>query len=113
MPMRAGDLDREVTIERYTFSRGPNNEPLETWTPDAEPLAASWRRATANERLAAAQVSASVTDIFEVRWTEDLEDLNPKDRLRYEGRIYDIGEVTEIGRREGQLIRATAVVDRE
>lgn len=108
--MRAGDLGRRISLERYSLARDQFNQPLPTWTQFAR-VWASWRRASANERLAAAQVSALVSDVFEIRWSSGVADLNPKDRLSFNSRVYNIAEVTEIGRREGLLIRASARAD--
>ena len=108
--MRAGDRDRRISLARLIESRGPDNEPISNWAVIAT-VWASWRRATANERLAALQVSAQVTDIFEVRWSNLWANLNPKDRLTYKRMTFDVIEVTEIGRRAGLLIRASARAD--
>lgn len=102
----AGRLDRRIVLRRYSVAFDDNNQPVITYTAMPQ-RSASWRRATANERVADAQV----TDIFETRWASTIADLNPKDRLTYAGKDYDISEVTEIGRREGLLIRASARVD--
>lgn len=109
--MRAGDLDRRITLQRYSVSYNAANEPDETWTPDASPVWASWRRASARETLAAGQVQAAVSDIFEIRFSSAVANLNAKDRIAYGGRIYDISSVTEIGRREGFRIEASARAD--
>lgn len=110
MPLRAGDLDRMITIEQYALTRDADNQPIETWTAIAT-VAASWRRATANERLASGQVTAMVTDIFEIRWAPTVMDTDPKYRMVFGSRTYDLIEVTEIGRQEGLLIKASARAD--
>lgn len=109
--MLAGRLDRRITLQRYAVSYNAANEPDESWTPDAAPVWASWRRASARETLASAEVRAAVSDIFEIRYSAAVADLNPKDRLVYGGRTYDIAGVTEIGRREGLRIEAAARAD--
>lgn len=107
----AGTLDRRIILRRFTIAYDQWNQPTEAWA-DLASVRSSWRRATASEQLTSLQVGAMVTDIFEIRWSPTVEDVNPKDRLTYAGRDYDISEVTEIGRRDGLLIRATARVDR-
>lgn len=87
-----------------------HNQPIKTWQKVAEAWA-SWRRATANERLASGQVSAQVTDVFEVLWTEVLEQVDARHELEFKGLRYDIVEATEIGYREGVTIRASAKAD--
>jgi SPP1 family predicted phage head-tail adaptor len=106
----AGTLDRRISIERPTVTYDAKNRPVTGWAL-VKSVRASWRRATANERLAAAQTSAQVTDVFEVRWSSTMASIDPKCRLLFEGRTYDISEVTPIGRRQGLLIRAAARAD--
>lgn len=110
--MRAGDLDRRVTLQRAAITQDTTGQEIETWsTLGPSKIWASWRRASARETLAAAEKSAIVTDVFEVRYDSAWSDLNPKDRLVYSGRTYDIAEVTEIGRREGLRIGGAARAD--
>lgn len=108
--MRAGKLDRRITLQQLTQGVDGYNRPTADWLTLATRWA-SWRRATANEQLAGGQVNAQVTDIFEIRYDSTVAALSPKDRLTYGSRTYDIVEVTEIGRREGLLIRAVARAD--
>lgn len=101
-------LDRRVTIRRATLSQDPGSgEMVETWA-DLATVFASWRRASARETLAAAEVSAEVTDVFTVRWSSVTGSVTPKDRVVYEGKTYNISEASEIGRREGVMIRGAA-----
>lgn len=109
--MRAGELDRRITLQRYSLTVDADNAPLEVWTSDAAPVWASWRRASARETLAGAEVNAAATDVFEIRYSSDVADLNPKDRLAYQGAGYDIHSVQEIDRREGLRISATRRAD--
>lgn len=109
--MLAGAMDRRVTLMRYSVSFNADNEPVESWVADASPVWASWRRASARETLAAAQVQAVVSDVFEIRYSAVVSNLNAKDRLSYGGRTYDIAAVTEIERREGLRIDASARAD--
>src|SRR5690554_7734665 len=104
----AGPRDRRVTLERFTSTQDPGSgETVETWATLAE-VWASRRRASARETLAAAEISAEVTDVFEIRWAAAWSDLGPLDRLVYEGRTFSISSVDEIGRREGLRIAASA-----
>ena len=104
-------LDRRITFLRYSIGYNADNEPVEAWTPDAAPVWASWRRASARETLAGAEVNAAATDVFEVRWSSSTSTINPKDRLIYQGRVYDIQAAAEIGRREGIRIDASRRAD--
>lgn len=109
--MNFGKLDRRITFLRYSLTFNADNEPIEAWTPDASPVWASWRRASARETLASAEVNATATDVFEVRWSTSVSTINPKDRLQYQGQVYDIAAVVEIGRRDGLRIDASRRAD--
>ncbi|MET3925554.1 phage head closure protein [Devosia sp. 2618] len=110
MGVSAGKLDRRIVLRRPSLTRDAQNRPITTWD-TVGPVWASWRRATANERLASAQVTAQVTDIFEVHWSSRVKDIDPSCEVEFRGTVYDLVEATEIGYREGMLIRANARVD--
>ena len=110
MAVAAGDLDRRIVLQRATTAQDETGQEIETWAALAT-VWASWRRASARETLAAAEVAAAVTDIFVIRWWSGVSDLNPKDRVQYAGRTYDIADVSEIGRHEGLQISAVARSD--
>lgn len=108
--MLAGPLDRRIVLQRATTAQDETGQEIETWST----LATVWgsrRRASARETLAAAEVAAAVTDVFEIRYDSAWSDLNPKDRLSEGGKTYNIIEVAEIGRREGLRIAAAARAD--
>lgn len=105
--MKAGALDRRITIERYTSVQNEYGEPVVTWT-NLATVWASWRRASARETLAALEIAAAVSDVFEVRYSGTVSGITPKDRLVYGERNFDIVSVEEIGRREGLRINAIA-----
>jgi SPP1 family predicted phage head-tail adaptor len=108
MPIPAGKRNRRVTVERFTPTQDPGSgQNVETWATLAT-LWASWRRASARETLAASEISAQVTDIFELPWTTTTDTITPLDRLTFKGRTYNIAEATEINLREGVLIKASA-----
>lgn len=110
--MRAGELDRRVTIERYTTEKNEWNEDVEVWAP----LATVWcakRDVSAGESYRAQSVSAQITTRFTIRYSSQVADVNPKDRLIYEGRVYNITAVREAaeGRRVALEIDAVARAD--
>jgi SPP1 family predicted phage head-tail adaptor len=109
--MRAGPLDRRITIQRKTVSPSSSGQPTETWST----LASRWASVApvvGTERFALPQISATEQTKFQVRWTSDIFDLSPLDRIVYpvgstdEGQIYDIAAVHEFHRREGLIIIA-------
>jgi SPP1 family predicted phage head-tail adaptor len=111
MPIAAGDLDRRITIERFTTGTNALNEEVRSWGTLAT-VWASMRPLYGSERLAAQEVSAQATTQFRIRWAQSLKDLSPLDRLRYDNKVFEISEVREIGRREGLEIIAAARAER-
>lgn len=105
--MESQKLDRRVTFERSFETRDELGAVVSTWVTLAT-VWASRRRASARETLAAAEVAAAITDIFECRYANAWGDLSPVDRLVFDNRSYDIVSVEEIGRREGLRINAIA-----
>lgn len=108
--MEAGKLDRRITIERATESRDEFNNVVLVWSA----LAVVWAEKAEirdSERVAAQEVGAEVTTRFRIRYSSVVADVNPKDRIAFGGRIYDIVGVKEIGRKEGLEITAAARAD--
>lgn len=100
-------LDRRIRIERNTPAQDDYGQMIDNWS-ELVTLHSSWRRASARETLASSEVSATASDVFEIRWSRAWLDIGPLDRIVYDGRIYDIQSATEIGRREGIRIGALA-----
>lgn len=101
--MRSGNLDRTIVLEAYTQT-GVNeyNEPILTWTTLAT-VRAQLIQAKTDEFLAG---SSGVIDrqivAFRIRW---LSGLTAEHRVSYDSKVYDIKELTEIGRRRGLELR--------
>jgi SPP1 family predicted phage head-tail adaptor len=119
--VKAGLLDRRITIRREAQARDAYGElvkdalghPVLEWC-DMTTVWASYTPIRDAERVAAQQVGSTVTGRFEIRWSERVDDVTPRDRLRYPadgGRDHNIVAVKEIGRREGLEITAAARSD--
>ena len=105
--MLAGRLDRRITILRATVAADIFNEQVETWGT----LAVVWAHAAPvmdAERQRAGETLASKSYRFTIRYSSDIADIDPRDRVTFDGRTYDVQGVKEIGRREGLEITATA-----
>jgi SPP1 family predicted phage head-tail adaptor len=105
--MLAGRLDRRITILRATVAADEFNEQVETWGT----LAVVWAQATPvmdAERQRAGETLASKAYRFTIRYSSDVAAVDPRDRVTFDGRTYDVQGVKEIGRREGLEITATA-----
>lgn len=109
--MEAGKLDRRITLQPRLMTKNGFNEDVETW-PDGLEVWSSYEPVKDGERLRAAEVAASITARFQIRWSPDVAGLSEVDRLAFDGRSFDIVAVKEIGRREGMEISATARAER-
>lgn len=122
--MRAGRLDRRITIQRYTTTYSPSGERIETWSDLVSRRWAEVRPVKGDERFDTPQLAAREQVEFRVRWGAAIADLNPRDRIVHpavesgspadavdESRLYDILAVHELGRRDGLRIIAARRVD--
>lgn len=110
MGLAAGPLDRKITLERFTSTVDAYNEPVKTWATLAT-RSASYEPLSDGERFRAGETAADASARFVIRWSSAVSDLNPKDRLTYEGVVWQILRVKEVGRREGIEITAGARAD--
>lgn len=111
--LSSGALDRRITLlRRGETGKDAWNNPILDWAPLATVWAAK-RDVSDEEKLRSSQTLATLTTRFRIRWSSVVKDLNPKDRVRFDGRDYAIAAVKEIGRRVGLEITATAIVDEE
>jgi SPP1 family predicted phage head-tail adaptor len=105
--MQAGKLDRRIAVERATTAKNDFGEEVPTWAP----LSTVWAQVlpiSDQERWRASEVSATVSTRFRIRWGLGV---TAEDRIVYEGRVYEISGVKELGRREGQEVTAAARAD--
>lgn len=105
--MDAGRLDRRIVIQQATTAADSFNEPVQTWAT----LATVWAIAepvSDGERQRAGETLASKSYRFTIRWSYDVFEIDPRNRVVFDGRTYDIQGVKEIGRREFIEITATA-----
>lgn len=98
----AGPLDRYVTIEQKTKTRDAYGAEIETWTTFAQ-VWASKRDIRGREYFAAQQVNAETDTVWRIRW---IAGVKAEMRINWNGTLYDIQDIAEIGRREGLEIMA-------
>ena len=118
--MRAGQLDRKITIQRQVTTQDDAGQEIAYWSPLASRLSASATPVSGDERFAASQFVGKRVIEFRIRYSTALADVNPLDRIIYpamadesppepaENEIFDIQDVREIGRREGLQIFAVS-----
>lgn len=102
--MRAGGLDRRVTLQRFTTTEDEYGEPIAAWV-DLATVFAEVRQQGGREYLAAETIMADRRVVFFIHWFPGLTVL---DRVSYGGLIHNIKEVREIGRRDGVELHTVA-----
>lgn len=108
--MKAGLMDRRIQIQSKTISQNDSGEEVEVWanmasTPDGM-VWAELRYNAGRESFSADQRIGVTPATFRIRWSDELKGTTSEYRLIYDGRIYEIVDVREIGRREGIEIDA-------
>jgi len=110
--MRGGALDRRVTVQRLSSTQSPSGQPIEGWAAIGGARWAQRFPVAGEERFSGEQLAAKEQVEFRLRWSDDLADLQPADRVVEPAgdastdpvptrSIYDIIAVHEIGRHEG------------
>lgn len=99
--MRAGRLDRTIIIERGAHTVDAAGTPSFTWTTLAT-LRAERIQSSTDEYLQAQGANAETVMIFRTRFVASV---TTADRVLYEGDVFNIREVKELGRRRGLELR--------
>lgn len=95
--MKAGELDRRITLETYTTTKNSYGEEEKTWST----LATVWAKidySGGTEDFEADKNTAIGRVRFSIRHRTDVTE---QTRILYESEYYDILAINEIGRREG------------
>ena len=116
--MRAGRLDRLITIQRKTVTNSGSGEPIEAWAAIGPVRrAASMVPVRGEERFSGPQLVGNEQIEFRIRYSVEVANLTPQDRIIHPAlsedspedepntrQIHDILASHEIGRREGLQI---------
>ncbi len=102
--MKAGPLDRRVTLQRFTTIVDDYGGETQTWA-DLATLPAQAIQQSGREFLSADQINAEQRVLFKLRWFEGVSVL---DRVLYQERAHNISDVKELGRREGLELMTVA-----
>ncbi len=103
--MRAGKLDRVITVHSLTTSVDPAGTPTETWTTMAT-VRAQIVEASTEEYQRSYGAGGNTSVIFRTHW---LGGVTTDHRVQYEGKNLNIRETKEIGRRQGLELRCEEV----
>lgn len=105
--MRAGKMDRRVTLQARTVTRNADGEDVATYAD----LATVWAEKfdlRGREYFAAQQSRAEVTTRWRIRYRDDLRSV---DRLVHDGTAYDVAAPpAETGRQQGLELVTIAVM---
>ena len=102
--MRAGRLDRTITVQRFTSAPDDFGTPVESWS-DVATLRAEIVQASTSEFFRDEAPRDDTSIVFRTRF---LSGVTNADRIDYGGRLFDITETKEIGRRRGLELRCVA-----
>ncbi len=92
--IRAGDLDKRITVQKKTVTYNAYNEPIEIWSE----LDTIWaetitKDGKGREFTAAQKLFAETTVVFRVRYRSEFTPLN---RISYSGRVFEILGVVDV-----------------
>ena len=102
--MRAGKLDRIITLARPTTTVDDFGTPASSWDQYAE-VRAELIEAATTELLNRSGSNSEAVVVFRIRY---LDGLSMTDRVGYSGQAFAIREIKEIGRRRGFELRCVA-----
>lgn len=103
--MRAGRLDRSISIERASRAVSPAGTVSDNWATIAT-VRAELVRGNALEAARAFGEAETSTVLFRVRY---LADITTADRVMFDGETFDLVEIEEIGRRRGLNLRCERI----
>lgn len=102
--MRAGKLDKTITIDRSASTVDDYGTPAEGWSPIAT-VRAQVIQSTTEEFMRGFGQTSETAIIFRIR---HLGGIGPSDRVTFGGQAFDIKEVKELGRRAGFDLRCVS-----
>lgn len=103
--LKSGDLDRRIIVLRGTETTNDFNEPVFTWSTLIS-VWASYSPVSDGERYRAGEIGAHELARFVIRHSVLAKTVNAKDRLSFDGKIWEISGVKTIGRMIGYEITA-------
>ena len=98
--MRAGKLDRRITIQGKSITQSDSGDEVVTWG-NVATVWAEKIEIDGAERFAAKQIVGHAVRTFRFRWSDIVAVITTEHRLVFDDREYDITDVREVGRREG------------
>lgn len=105
--MDAGRLDRRIVLRRATSTTDAFNEPVLSWATLAT-VSAKVEPVSDSEQWRAGETLSAKLTRFTIRYSTTVASVDPRDRIQYSGREWDIQGVKELGRRQFLEITAAA-----
>ena len=107
--MKPESFDRVIKLERLSSGQqDETGQPLEDWaTLGPDKIFAQYVPVSDGEKLQAGEVGSTLSARFTIRYDSAWSDINPKDRLVFEGRTFNIWGAKEVGGRR-KYIEITA-----
>lgn len=105
--MDAGRLDRRILLKRASGALNSFGEPNGSWT-TLGTLWANVAPVSDGERWRAGETLSFRLSRFTIRYSSVVASVDPRDVIEFDGRIYDIQGVKELGRRQFLEITAAA-----
>ena len=99
--MKAEKMDRKITLQRGSATVDPYGTPTFTWADLATVPAQMIQRSTTEFVRAQGATEAEIL-VFRLRYFAGLTNA---DRLLFEGRAFNITEISELGRKDGIELR--------
>lgn len=87
--MEAGSLNRRIVIQKKSVTYDSYNQPIEAWE-DKYMVSAKVINSGGGEFYAAQKVYAETQVLFKIRYTKNTKTINEMDRIKYDGRIFEI-----------------------
>lgn len=103
MKIRAGELNRRITIEQKSVTLDAQNAPIETWSVFAANVPAAFKPVSGTDEVQGNEQSAQVRAEF---WLRFKAGITTEHRIVYQGRTFDILDVVEINYRDGLRLPA-------
>lgn len=99
-----------MTFRSFTTARNAVNEEIRTWS-NSFTTWAHVKKGVGKEEFEARQKTALWDTIFKIRWRASA-DTQPDEKMRisYEGELYDIVSIRELGRKEVFEIKASRIL---
>jgi len=104
----AQDLDRSITVERFTETSNQLNESVQTWAVLLK-VRAKRRDASDGEKVAAGQAGATLMSRFVIRSSIAARNVAPTDRIHHDDKIWNIIGIKQADEGRNRFIEITAI----